>query len=96
MIVCYLNESVRIGLGKWSAAYALGGPSIEAVGSGVPGNITVYTILLPHCSLQVLPQAGDGREGQNDTPVCQAATSPSREVTYFVLIFKVLNSLAKS
>lgn len=76
MIVCYLNKSVRIGLGKWFAAYALGGSSVEAVDSGVPGNITVYTILLPHCSLQVSPQAGDRREGQSDTPVCHGSNQP--------------------
>jgi hypothetical protein len=54
-----------------------GGSSIEAVGSGVPGNITVYITLLPHCSLQVSPQAGDGRGGQSNTPVCHGSNQPS-------------------
>lgn len=53
-----------------------GGSSIEAVGSGVPDNITVYTILLPHCSLQVSGQAGDRRKGQSDAPVCHGSNQP--------------------
>lgn len=73
MVVCYLNESVSNEVGKWFAAYAPGSSGIEAVGSGVPGNITVYTILLPHWSLQVSPQAGDRREGQSNTPVCHGS-----------------------